>query len=40
LEFVLFFLALALFATQQKEVSKLKKRVDALEAQRPGVRTP
>jgi hypothetical protein len=34
LEFVLFFIALALFAAQQKEVASLKKRVDALEAER------
>ena len=32
MEFVLFFLALAVIAALQGEVSKLKKRVDVLES--------
>ncbi|WP_269320162.1 hypothetical protein [Pseudoxanthomonas suwonensis] len=40
MEFVLFFIALALFAAQQKEVAGLKKRVDALEAERREAGTP
>ncbi len=31
MEFVLFFLALAMIAGQYGEISKLKKRIDALE---------
>ena len=32
MEFVLFFLALAMLSAQQHEISKLKKRIDSLES--------